>query len=317
MWLAEGTRAPGNPAAPSIRRPSDPPHRGGPSKIARPASRRSRSPAPAQAWNKLTGYKFTEVVNQTNAFLQGPATEADKLGELKEGVREGKFLEVRLLNYTKGGDPFYNTLKCHPLRDANGKLTHYCGVLEGEPVPEGQVPKRTTQPLLPAVAARRQKENAEAAADEAAAGPAAKRPKRQGAPHVLLADALANSTNAVVMTQPTPPYAITHVNQPWCEMCGYTLEEVEGLTNAILQGPDTDKELVNELMASVRRGEGASATLVNYKKGGVRFVNNVTVQPVYNEEDELEQFMAMLHEVDAPAKRAQAAAAAAAEAAAP
>ena len=94
------------------------------------------------------------MVNQTNAFLQGPATEADKLGELKEGVREGKFLEVRLLNYTKGGDPFYNTLKCHPLRDANGKLTHYCGVLEGEPVPEGQVPKRTTQPLLPAVAAR-------------------------------------------------------------------------------------------------------------------------------------------------------------------
>ena len=43
----------------------------------------------------------------------------------------------------------------------------------------------------------------------------------------------------------------------------------------------------------------------------------MTVQPVYNEEDELEQFMAMLHEVDAPAKRAQAAAAAAAEAAAP
>ena len=95
------------------------------------------------------------MVNQTNAFLQGPATEADKLGELKEGVREGKFLEVRLLNYTKGGDPFYNTLKCHPLRDANGKLTHYCGVLEGEPVPEGQVPKRTTQPLLPAVAVSR------------------------------------------------------------------------------------------------------------------------------------------------------------------
>ena len=73
---------------------------------------------------------------------------------------EGKFLEVRLLNYTKGGDPFYNTLKCHPLRDANGKLTHYCGVLEGEPVPEGQVPKRTTQPPdtltigLPPAAAR-------------------------------------------------------------------------------------------------------------------------------------------------------------------
>ena len=48
----------------------------------------------------------------------------------------------------------------------------------------------------------------------------------------------------------------------------------------------------------MQRGEGTSATLVNYKKGGERFVNQVTVTPVYNDEDELEQFMAMLHEVD-------------------
>ena len=51
-------------------------------------------------------------------------------------------------------------------------------------------------------------------------------------------------------------------------------------------------------MSHVRKGESASATVVNYKRGGVRFVNQVDVMPVYNEEDELEQFMAMLHEVD-------------------
>jgi len=29
-----------------------------------------------------------------------------------------------------------------------------------------------------------------------------------------------NTKDAVVLTQARPPYAITHVNAPWCEMCG-------------------------------------------------------------------------------------------------
>ena len=70
------------------------------------------------------------------------------------------------------------------------------------------------------------------------------------------------------------------------------------MPNSILQGPDTDRSLLNDLMMSVQRGEPTSATLVNYKKGGERFVNQVTVTPVYNDDDELEQFMAMLNQVD-------------------
>lgn len=117
--------------------------------------------------------------------------------------------------------------------------------------------------------------------------------------NLRLADALSNQTDAVVLTQPYPPYAITHVNQPWCEMCGYTNEEVEGFPNAILQGPETDQRILDDLMASVARGEPTSATLVNYKKGGQKFLNQVQVTPLFNEStDELEQFMAMLHEVD-------------------
>ena len=34
--------------------------------------------------------------------------------------------------------------------------------------------------------------------------------------------------------QAHPPHKITHVNQPWCEMCGYTLEEASDLPNLIL-----------------------------------------------------------------------------------
>jgi len=263
-----------------------------------------------KAWSQLTGYKFIEVANRTSGFLQGPHTEHTVLQELHASVHKGEGTQVRVINYTKAGDPFYNTLEIVPLKDRKGTVTHFCGVLSGEPVQDGAVPRLDrNEPLLAAPPSETETEEEEAGAagegggagvsidgdaDADGAQPSKKRIKRQ----MKLADALNNTRDAVVMTQAAPPYAITHVNQPWCEMCGYSLEEVEGLTNNILQGPETDQALLDELMASVRRGEPASATLVNYKKGGVRFVNQVQVMPVYNDDDELEQFMAMLHEVD-------------------
>lgn len=78
------------------------------------------------AWSNLTGFTFIEVANKSNMFLQGPHTEQERLRVLQEAVREGKTTTVRLLNYTKSGDPFYNTLTIYPLRDANGALSARC-----------------------------------------------------------------------------------------------------------------------------------------------------------------------------------------------
>ena len=262
------------------------------------------------AWHGVTGYKFTEIANETSAFLQGPDTERDSERELVRALRQGQHAKVRLVNYTKAGEPFFNTLECFPLRDSNGTLTHYCGVLRAEPAGDQYACRLTPPPQLlrrldvsksaalgePRVALGDDDGSISRRSTHEAA--LSRRPKRQRGQQVRLADALNNTTDAVVMTQPHHPYAITHVNQPWCVMCGYTQEEVEGMPNSILQGPETDQAILQDLMSSVQRGEPTSATLVNYKKGGVRFVNQVTVTPVYNDEDELEQFMAMLHEVD-------------------
>ena len=71
------------------------------------------------------------------------------------------------------------------------------------------------------------------------------------------------------------PHEITHPNKPWLEMCGYTLEGVEGLTNKVLTGPETDPSCIRDLLECVKRLEPSVQTLVNYKKGGVRFINQV------------------------------------------
>ena len=121
--------------------------------------------------------------------------------------------------------------------------------------------------------------------------------RRLGHGHITLAEAVADQSRAIILTEPFAPYAITHVNKPWEEMCGYTHEAVEGLTNAILHGPETDRVLLEEMMAQVRQGKAASGRLVNYKKGGEHFINDLTIEPIHNDKSELEQFMAILREV--------------------
>mmetsp|Transcript_20642 Transcript_20642/g.52550 ORF Transcript_20642/g.52550 Transcript_20642/m.52550 type:complete len:328 (+) Transcript_20642:58-1041(+) len=295
-----------------------------------------------KAWSKLTGYKFTEVAYRTTAFLQGPDTEQDLLLKLQEACRAGQYAKVRVINYTKNGDPFVNNIEVHPMRNAEGILTHWCGVLHGEPAPQHHrplarehrcsavtsstssagsstsstppvtsadwhlrglptlMPRMTSQqhgslrlPLLqPRVGVARPEPTVPADM------PAIHRPKRLRGDKMRIGDALDNTSDAVVLTQPHPPYKITHVNQPWVEMCGYTQEDVEGKTNSLLHGPETDQSILEGLMSAVSRGEPASASVYNYKKSGEKFLNQVQVMPVYNDEDELEQFMALLHEVD-------------------
>jgi hypothetical protein len=137
-----------------------------------------------------------------------------------------------MINYNKTGEPFYNSLRVHPLRDLHGRITHFCGVLQGEPVPQGVVPLlvrgkdvlTAPEPLLAKVV--EEEEEAAAASIRVRPLPSMSPPQLTGVKRLRRAqltslhEALDNTTDAVVLTQARPPYAITHVNTPWCEMCG-------------------------------------------------------------------------------------------------
>ena len=60
----------------------------------------------------------------------------------------------------------------------------------------------------------------------------------------------------------------------------------------------TDKAALDRIAACAKACEPACETLINYKKGGTKFVNQVHIQPVFDENDELAAFMSMLTEVD-------------------
>lgn len=242
-----------------------------------------------RAWCDTTGYKFTEVVGQTCSFLQGKATIGPALKALHKALEAQRPCHQVLVNFRRDGTPFRNTIKCELVQGG----MFFVGTLYGEVIDDGSVPamKRTAAELE-----RKPLEPVNYANPENYPN-ACKRQKRGGR-NVQLVDVMNNMTDPIVLCAKEAPHQIIHANKPWLEMCGYDQEEVEGLTNKILTGPETDKEATKRLMECVRRREPSMQTLINYKKGGVRFVNKVKTMPVHDDNDDLAGFMSMLHEVD-------------------
>nr|AML76952.1 putative LOV domain-containing protein [Spinulum annotinum] len=76
----------------------------------------------------LTGYSREEVVGRNCRFLQGPGTDSKSIQKIRESIKESKACSVRILNYRKDKQPFWNFLYVAPVRSADGKVAYYVGV---------------------------------------------------------------------------------------------------------------------------------------------------------------------------------------------
>jgi PAS domain S-box-containing protein len=86
---------------------------------------------------------------------------------------------------------------------------------------------------------------------------------------------------AVVITDARAPGGpIVWVNDAFTATTGWTLAEVVGRDPRLLQGAGTDPEAAARLGAAVRAGDPVTVTLLNYRKDGSEFWNQVSVSPV-------------------------------------
>jgi hypothetical protein len=61
-------------------------------------------------------------------FLQGEGTDPKEVAKLREAIRTGTPVSVRLLNYKKDGTPFWNLLTMTPIKAPDGRVSKIVGV---------------------------------------------------------------------------------------------------------------------------------------------------------------------------------------------
>jgi PAS domain S-box-containing protein len=90
-----------------------------------------------------------------------------------------------------------------------------------------------------------------------------------------------------------PGPKIIFANPAFTRMTGYTADEVLGKTPRILQGPLTDKTVLNRLRKNLEQGEVFEGEAINYHKDGTKFNLEWQVAPLRNADGKIAHFVAI------------------------
>lgn len=88
-----------------------------------------------------------------------------------------------------------------------------------------------------------------------------------------------NSFDSVLITDASRSSKIIYANQAFRNLTGFEPSEVVGKTPRILQGPATDKKVLERLGEALEQGIQFEGTAINYRKDGTPFIMEWRVVP--------------------------------------
>lgn len=96
---------------------------------------------------------------------------------------------------------------------------------------------------------------------------------------------------------------IIFTNRSFCELSGYSADELIGRNCRLLQGAKTDPAAVQKIRDAIHAGESVAIDLLNYRKDGSQFWNALFISPVRDVSGEIIYFLclpARLHQCEEP-----------------
>ena len=118
----------------------------------------------------------------------------------------------------------------------------------------------------------------------------------------LVKSLVENMEEAVMITDAggenyDPP--ILHINPAFTALTGYTPEEILGKTPKILQGPDTEPEVLHRLKEQLAVRKKFHGQTWNYRKDGTRFMMEWEIVTFHNAREEPSFYMTIQREATA------------------
>ncbi len=107
----------------------------------------------------------------------------------------------------------------------------------------------------------------------------------------------ATSVGVVVANARAADDPVIYVNPSFERITGYRADEVVGRNCRLLQGPRSDRRVVETMRNALERSEPVSALIENYTKLGVPFWNEMRISPVLDGSGEVTHFVGAINDV--------------------
>ncbi|MBK0034854.1 PAS domain S-box protein [Erwinia sp. S43] len=86
---------------------------------------------------------------------------------------------------------------------------------------------------------------------------------------------------------------ITYVNDLFCQLTGYSREELLGQPHSIVRHPSVPKATYKDMWDTIKAGNIWTGIIPNVGKGGGLYVVDTTVQPLYDEQGAISSYISI------------------------
>lgn len=101
----------------------------------------------------------------------------------------------------------------------------------------------------------------------------------------------ASSNGVTIADARAPGFPLIYVNPAFERMTGYRANDMIGVNCRILQGPDTSKAAIASIRSGLADMREVHTSLLNYRKDGSSFWNDLYIAPVRNANEEVTHFI--------------------------
>lgn len=118
----------------------------------------------------------------------------------------------------------------------------------------------------------------------------------------LLASVAYFAEDSILITETdlkAPGPKIVYVNPGFTKLTGYLPEDVLGKNPRFLQGPKTDRAVLDRLKAVLQKGEVFHGRSINYRKDGSEFWNEWHIEPIRDAKGKVINYLAIQRDITA------------------
>lgn len=100
-----------------------------------------------------------------------------------------------------------------------------------------------------------------------------------------------------IVSKTNPKGVITYVNDKFCEISGYSREELIGKPHNIIRHPEMSREAFKNLWDTVKAKQSWSGVVTNMKKDGGTYIVDTTVIPILDVDGDIVEYIAIRHDI--------------------
>ncbi len=86
---------------------------------------------------------------------------------------------------------------------------------------------------------------------------------------------------------------ITYANDLFCTLTGFQREELIGQPHSIVRHPDVPKAVYKDMWDTIKAGNSWTGIVPNLGKGGVLYVVDTTVQPLFDADGKIRSYISI------------------------